>query len=199
MRKRPFSASPLADAKYAGRLYTLPEHGEKALDESAPPHPQAGTPAGHPGENLLLQTEPQRSVFQPGQSNPIRTSRAQTPRPTGYGSAVRESAPGAWLPLPSQKPFIHFQIVFQQIRMSVCAPHFEIIGAGPFGFALDLMPTVEDFLHLDGLFFPAEATRRLVGLGPGVTFDLDRDEFHLRVFRQRFAPGTTLAGHTQSL
>ena len=67
--------------------------------------------------------------------------------------------------------------------MPVRAPHFEIIGARPFGFALDLMPTIEDFLHLDGLFFPYEAARRLVGLGPGVTFDLDWDELHLRAFR----------------
>src|SRR5208283_873530 len=185
--KRPFSSSPLADARCAGRLYTLPERDETARDESAPPHPQAGTLVGHPGENSLPQTEPRWSVFQPGQSSPARTSRAQTPRPSGYGSAVRESAAGAWLPLPSQKPFIRFKIVFQQIRMAVCAPHFEIIGTGPFGFALDLMPTVEDFLHLDGLFFPAEATRRLVGLGSGVTFNLDRGELHLRVFRQGFA------------
>jgi len=68
--------------------------------------------------------------------------------------------------------------------MSVRAPHFEIIGARPFGFALDLMPTVEDFLHLDGLCFPEEATRRLVSPGPGVTFDLDWDELHLRVFNR---------------
>src|SRR5208282_2718117 len=192
--KRPFSSSPLADARCAGRLYTLPERDETARDESAPPHPQAGTLVGHPGENSLPQTEPRWSVFQPGQSSPARTSRAQTPRPSGYGSAVRESAAGAWLPLPSQKPFIRFKIVFQQIRMAVCAPHFEIIGTGPFGFALDLMPTVEDFLHLDGLFFPAEATRRLVGLGSGVTFNLDRGELHLRVFRQGFAPGLRWRG-----
>jgi len=194
MRRRPFSAFPLADAKCAGRLYTTPGRGETARDESAPPHPQAGTFAGHPGENSLRQTEPRWSVFLPGQSSPARTSRAHTPRPSGYGSAVRESAAGASLPLPSQKPFIRFQIVFQQIRMAVCAPHFEIIGARPFGFAFDLMPTVEDLLHLDGLFFPAEATRRLVSLGSGVTFNLDRDELHLRVFRQRFAPGLRLRG-----
>jgi len=84
--------------------------------------------------------------------------------------------------------------MFQQILMPVRAPHFEIIGARPLGFAFDLVPTVEDFLHLDGLFFPDEATRRLVGLGPGVTFDLDWDELHLRVFRQRFAPGIRLRG-----
>src|SRR5208282_2139485 len=81
-------------------------------------------------------------------------------------------------------PFIRFQIVFQQIRMPVHAPHFEIIGARPFWFALDLVPTVEDFLHLDSLFFPDEATRRFVGLGSGVTFDLNWDELHLRVFNR---------------
>jgi len=68
--------------------------------------------------------------------------------------------------------------------MPVCALHFEIIGARPLGFALDLMPTVKDFLHLDGLFILEEAARRLVGLGPGVTFDLDWDELHLRVFNR---------------
>ena len=74
--------------------------------------------------------------------------------------------------------------MFQQILIFVRAPHFEIIGARPFGFALDLMPTIDDFLHLDGLCFPEEATRRLVGPGPGVTFDLDWDELHLRVFNR---------------
>jgi hypothetical protein len=47
-----------------------------------------------------------------------------------------------------------------------------------------VMPAVEDFFHLDGLFLPEEAARRLVGLGPGVTFDLDWDELHLRVFNR---------------
>ncbi len=68
--------------------------------------------------------------------------------------------------------------------MPVRAPHFEIIGARPLGLAFDLVPTVKDFLHLDGLCFPEEAARRLVGLGPGVTFDLDWDELHLRVFNR---------------
>jgi len=39
--------------------------------------------------------------------------------------------------------------------LPVRAPHFEIIGARPFWFALGLMPTVEDFLLLDGLFLDA--------------------------------------------
>src|ERR1035437_6111606 len=53
--------------------------------------------------------------------------------------------------------------------MPVRATHFEIIGARPFWFALGLMPKVEDFFHLDGLFFPEEASRRLVVLVPYLT------------------------------
>ena len=76
----------------------------------------------------------------------------------------------------SQEPFIGLQIVLQQIRAVVRAAHFEIVGPGPFGPAFDLIPAVEHFSHLDGLPFPNEPSRRLVGFGPGVTFDLDRDE-----------------------
>jgi hypothetical protein len=37
-----------------------------------------------------------------------------------------------------------FEVVFQQILGLVYAPQFEIVRTGPLGFALDLIPTVED-------------------------------------------------------
>jgi hypothetical protein len=66
----------------------------------------------------------------------------------------------------------------QQIRAVVRAAHFEIVRPGPFGPAFDLIPAVEHFSHLDRLPFPNEPSRCLVGLGPGVTFDFDREESH---------------------
>jgi hypothetical protein len=61
---------------------------------------------------------------------------------------IHASAPCIWPPLLSQTPFIRFEVVFEQILVLVLVPHFEIIRARPLGFALDLRPTVQDFVHL---------------------------------------------------
>jgi hypothetical protein len=82
------------------------------------------------------------------------------------------------LPLLPQIPLVRFEIVFQQVLALIHVSYFEIVGPGPLGLAFNLVPTVENFVHFDGLSLPDEPARRLIGFGPGVAFDLNRDEFH---------------------
>jgi hypothetical protein len=44
--------------------------------------------------------------------------------------------------------------------------------------AFHVVPPIEHFGHFDGLAFPNEPARHLVGFCSSVAFDLDRGEFH---------------------
>jgi hypothetical protein len=87
---------------------------------------------------------------------------------------------GRSLPPLAKTPFIRFQVVFQQVLAPIHGLHFEIIGPRPIRQVLDLVPPVDHCLDLNDALSPDKTARRLVSLGSGVAFDLDRNERHTR-------------------
>lgn len=66
--------------------------------------------------------------------------------------------------------------MLQQIITPVVGMHLEVIRSGPLRFALDLIPPVEHLHNLHVVALNRETARRLIGLKPGVAFDLNRNE-----------------------
>ena len=67
--------------------------------------------------------------------------------------------------------------MLQQIITPVLGVRLEVISSGPLGFALHLIPAVEDLRNLHGMALNRETAGRFIGLSPCVTFDLDCNEF----------------------
>ncbi len=71
--------------------------------------------------------------------------------------------------------------MLQQIITPIIGMDFEIISSGPLRLAFHLIPAVENLGDLHVVTLNREAAGRFIGLSPGVTFDLDRDEFQFEL------------------
>ena len=71
--------------------------------------------------------------------------------------------------------------MFQQIITPIVGMHLKVISSGPLGFAFHLIPAVENLGDLHVVALNRETAGRFIGLGPCVTFNLDRDEFQFEL------------------
>jgi hypothetical protein len=68
--------------------------------------------------------------------------------------------------------------MLDEILVLVNASHFEIVSPRPLWLTFHLVPAVNNFSYLDEPLLQLEAARGLIGLGPGVAFDLDGGKLH---------------------